>query len=96
VIFGFTNAGVSICRAGKVHVKDTTVRDCGSGIGAGFCFPNSTGMIEMLVEHCRVERTRGGGAIGASSGAQVTVRDTPSPVTNLDSPLTLGRANPRK
>jgi parallel beta helix pectate lyase-like protein len=76
VIYDFNNAGVFACRAGKVHVKDTTVRDCGSGIEAGFCFPNSTGMIEMLVEHCRVERTRIGGAISASDGAQVTVRDT--------------------
>ncbi len=76
VIHGFNNAGVVACRAGKVHVKDTTVRDCGGGIEAGFCFPNSTGTIEMLVEHCRVETTRVGGAIGASDGAQVTVRDT--------------------
>ena len=74
VIFGFTNGGIDACRAGKIHVKDTTIRDCGSGIGAGYCFPNLTGTVEMLVEHCRVERTRG--AIGAGSGAQVTVRDT--------------------
>lgn len=76
VIHGFTNAGVVIFRTGKVHVKDTTVRDCGGGIEAGFVFPNLTGTVEMLVEHCRVERTRIGGAIGAGSGARVTVRDT--------------------
>jgi hypothetical protein len=76
VIFGFSNAGAFFCRAGKVHGKDTTVRDCGGGIEAGFCFPNQTGTIAMLVEHCRVERTRIGGAIDAGPGAQVTVRDT--------------------
>lgn len=76
VIHGFNNSGISIWRAGKVHVKDTTVRECGSGIDGGYAFPNSAGIVEILVEHCRVERTRVGGAISAGSGAQVTVRDS--------------------
>ena len=75
-IHGFNNAAITIWRPGKVHVKDTTVRDCGSGIGAGFAFPSLTGETTMLVEHCRVERTRVGGAITAGSGSTVTVRDS--------------------
>lgn len=76
VVHGFNNAGIAIWRAGKAHVKDTTVRHCGGGIEPGFAFPNSTGTIDTLIEHCRVERTRVGGAISVGSGAKVTVRDT--------------------
>jgi hypothetical protein len=75
-IHGFGDAGITIWRAGKVAIKDTTVRDCGSGIGAGYAFPNLTGTIDVMIEHCRVEGTRIGGAIGAGAGSKVTVRDT--------------------
>ena len=77
LIQNFNNGGVTIGASGRYFVTDTTVRECGGGIEVGTkTFGTANGVAIATIDRCRVERTRVGGAIDATSNAVVTVRNT--------------------